>query len=104
MVPLSMLDLLRSSCVTLYYYHKWAPVRMSVAGASTLWISDSGQLCGPEELRRVVYASASLIHRLTPTLIGRGEVLWGEATQVGGASAPRLERGARWRTGCGRPD
>jgi hypothetical protein len=83
-------DLLRSSGATLYYQHKWAPDWMSVAGASTLWISDSGQLRRPDELRRVVYASANLVHRLTPTLIVGGEVLWGEATQVGGASATNL--------------
>jgi hypothetical protein len=58
-----------------------------VAGASTLWISDSGQLRLPDELERVVYASVNLVHRLTPTLIVGGEVLWGQATQVGGASA-----------------
>ena len=83
-------DLLRSSGATLYYQHKWAPDWMTVAGASTLWISDSGQLRRPDELRRVVYASANLAHRLTPTLIVGGEVLWGEATQVGGASATNL--------------
>jgi hypothetical protein len=83
-------DLLRSSGVTLYYQHKWAPDWMTVAGASTLWISDSGQIRGPDELRRVVYASANLVHRLTPTLIVGGEVLGGEATQVGGASATNL--------------
>jgi len=80
-------DLLRSSGVTLYYQHKWAPEWMTVAGASTLWISDDGQIRGPEELRRVVYASANLVHRLTPTLIVGGEVLWGEATRVDGTSA-----------------
>jgi hypothetical protein len=80
-------ELLRSSGVTLYYQHKWAPDWMTVAGASTLWMSDDGELRRPEELRRIVYASANLLHRLTPTLIVGGEVLWGEATQVGGASA-----------------
>jgi hypothetical protein len=80
-------ELLRSSGVTLYYQHKWAPDWMTVAGASTLWTSDDGELRRPEELRRIVYASANLLHRLTPTLIVGGEVLWGEATQVGGASA-----------------
>ena len=80
-------DLLRSSGVTLYYQHKWAPEWMSVAGASTLWITDDGQLRRPDELRRVVYASANLLHRLTPTLIVGGEVLWGEATRVDGSSA-----------------
>lgn len=83
-------DLLRSSGVTLYYQHKWAPDWMSVAGASTLWTSDDDQIRRPGELRRVVYASANLLHRLTPTLIVGGEVLWGEATQVGGASATNL--------------
>lgn len=83
-------ELLRSSGVTLYYQHKWAPDWMTVAGASTLWTSDDGVLRRPDELRRVVYASANLLHRLTPTLIVGGEVLWGEATQVGGASATNV--------------
>ena len=81
------LELLRSSGVTLYYQHKWAPDWMTVAGASTLWVGNDSELRPPEALRRVVYASANLLHRLTPTLIVGGEVLWGEATQVGGASA-----------------
>jgi hypothetical protein len=80
-------DLLRSSGVTLYYQHKWAPDWMTVAGASTLWTSEDGQLRLPDELRRVVYASANLLYRVTPTLIVGGELLWGEATRVGGASA-----------------
>jgi hypothetical protein len=83
-------ELLRSSGVTLYYQHKWAPDWMTVAGASTLWTTDDGELRRPEELRRIVYASANLLHRLTPTLIVGGEVLWGEATQVGGASATNM--------------
>ena len=80
-------DLLRSSGMTLYYQHKWAPEWTTVAGASTLWISDDGQLRRPDELRRVVYASVNLLRRLTPTLIVGGEVLWGEATRVDGTSA-----------------
>jgi hypothetical protein len=79
-------ELVRSSGVTLYYQHKWAPEWMTVAGASTLWIGTDGFRL-PDELKRVTYASVNLIHRLTPTLIVGGEVLWGEATQVGGASA-----------------
>ena len=79
-------ELVRSSGVTLYYQHKWTPDWMTVAGASTLWVSTDG-LRQPDELKRVIYASANLVHRLTPTLIVGGEVLWGEATQVGGASA-----------------
>lgn len=80
------LDLVRTSGATLYYQRRWAPDWMTVAGASTLWVGDDG-LRRPDELRRVVYASVNLIHRLTPTLIVGGEVLWGEATRVDGASA-----------------
>ena len=80
-------DLLRSSGVTLYYQHKWAPDWMTVAGASTLWTSEDGQLRRPDELRRVVYASANLLYRITPTLIVGGELLWGEATRVDGTAA-----------------
>jgi hypothetical protein len=83
------LELVRSSGATLYYQHKWAPDWMTVAGASTLWVSDDG-LRPPDALRRVVYASANLLHRLTPTLIVGGEALWGEATQVGGTSATNV--------------
>jgi hypothetical protein len=79
-------DLVRSSGVTLYYQHKWAPDWMTVGGASTLWVS-TDELRRPDELRRVVYASVNLLHRLTPTLIVGGEVLWGEATRVDGTSA-----------------
>jgi len=79
-------ELLRSSGVTLYYQHKWAPDWMTVAGASTLWTASDGVLRRPDELRRVVYASANLLHRLTPTLIVGGELLWGEATRVDGSS------------------
>ncbi|HTO50360.1 MAG TPA: DcaP family trimeric outer membrane transporter, partial [Burkholderiales bacterium] len=82
-------DLLRSSGVTLYYQHKWTPEWMTVAGASTLWVGTDG-LRRPDELQRVIYASVNLVHRLTPTLIVGGEVLWGEATQVGGASATNV--------------
>ena len=52
-------ELVRSSGVTLYYQHKWAPDWMTVAGASTLWISTDG-LRQPDELKRVIYASANL--------------------------------------------
>jgi hypothetical protein len=84
------LDLLRSTGATLYYQHKWSREWMTSAGASSLWIGDEGQFRGADELRRVVYASANLAHRLTPTLIVGGEVLWGEATRVGGTSATNM--------------
>ena len=79
-------ELVRTSGATLYYQHKWAPEWMTVAGASTLWVSTDGFRL-PDELKRVTYASVNLVHRITPTLIVGGEVLWGEATQVGGAAA-----------------
>jgi hypothetical protein len=80
-------DLLRSSGLTLYYQHKWTPDWMTVAGASTLWTSNDGELRRPDELRRVVYTSLNLVHRLMPQLIVGGELLWGEASRVDGASA-----------------
>jgi hypothetical protein len=92
------LELLRSSGITLYYQHKWAPDWMTVAGASTLWTASDGVLRRPDELRRVVYASANLVHRLTPTLIVGGELLWGEAIRVDGVSATnaRVQLTARY--------
>ena len=52
----------------------------------------------PDELRRVVYASANLIHRLLPTLLVGGEVLWGRATRIDGATATntRLQLSVRY--------
>jgi hypothetical protein len=41
----------------------------------------------PEALRRVVYGSVNLVHRLTPRALVGGELLWGEATRVDGTSA-----------------
>ena len=72
---------------TIYYQHNWAPDWTTITGASTLRISDNGLARGPEELRRLVYASANLAHRVTPTLIVGAEVLWGEATRLNGATA-----------------
>jgi hypothetical protein len=83
------LELVRTSGATLYYQRKWSENWMSVAGASSLWVGTDG-LRSPESLRRVVYASANLVHRLTPTLIVGMEALWGEATRVDGASATNV--------------
>jgi len=92
------LDLVRSTGVTLYYQHQWAPDWMSVAGVSTLAVTDEDVRRRPEELRRVVYASANLLHRLKPQLIVGGELLLGEATRVDGATATnaRLQLSARY--------
>jgi len=83
------LELVRTSGATLYYQHKWTPSWMTVAGGSTLWVTTDG-VRPPDSLRQVVYASANLIHLLTPTLFVGAEVLWGEATRVDGATATNL--------------
>jgi hypothetical protein len=80
------LELLRMSGATLYYERKWSPEWATVAGASTLWVSDDARRPA-ESLRRTLYVSANLIRRLTPTLAAGAEVLWGEARRVDGASA-----------------
>jgi hypothetical protein len=84
--PGGRLELVRSSGATLYYQRQWAPDWMTVAGASALWIGDEG-LRPAESLKRAVYGSVNLIHRLGPRAIVGGELLWGEATRVSGASA-----------------
>jgi len=80
------LSAVRTSGATLYYQRQWAPDWMTVAGASTLRLSDDG-LHVPTALRRIKYASLNLVHRLTPTLLLGAEGLWGEAVSAGGASA-----------------
>jgi hypothetical protein len=80
------LELLRMSGATLYYERKWSPEWATVAGASTLWVSDD-TLRSPEALRRTIYASLNLIRRFTPTVAAGAEVIWGEARRVDGASS-----------------
>lgn len=80
------LRLFRSTGATLYYQHRWAPDWMSVAGASTLWAASNTERL-PDELRRLTYVSANLIHRLLPTLSVGAETLWGRATRVDGVTA-----------------
>jgi hypothetical protein len=80
------LDFARGSGATLYYQRFWTPDWMTVAGASTQWASDAGTR-PPNALNRVAYASANLIHRFAPALLGGVEGLWGRATRVDGISA-----------------
>lgn len=80
------LELLRITGATLYYRRAWAPGWMTVAGASSLRFDGNA----PNALRRIVYASANLIHHLRPTIIVGAEVLWGRASQVDGADATNL--------------
>ncbi|HUN69828.1 MAG TPA: porin [Burkholderiales bacterium] len=91
------LELVRTSGATLYYQHKWDPDWMTVAGASTLRLGDEGML-PPESLRRVVYGSVNLVHRLTPHALVGGELLWGDAKRVDGTSASnaRLQVSVRY--------
>ena len=84
--PAGGLELVRSTGATLYYQRQWAPDWMSVAGASTLRVSDEGSRPA-EALKRANYASVNLVHRLSPRMLLGGEVLWGEATKVSGAAA-----------------
>jgi hypothetical protein len=87
----------RTSGATLYYQRQWAPDWMTVAGVSTLWLSDDG-LHLPAALRRIKYGSLNLIHRVTPTLLVGAEVLWGEAIRADGGSASnaRLQLSLRY--------
>jgi hypothetical protein len=91
------LQLVRSSGATLYYQRHWNADWMSVAGASTLWGSETGTR-PPDALRRLVYASANIVHRLLPTLLVGAEGLWGKATRADGvgASNARLQLSVRY--------
>ena len=62
---------------------------MTVAGASSLRF-DGNAPNAPDALRRIVYASANLIHHLRPTIIVGAELLWGRASQVDGTDATNL--------------
>jgi hypothetical protein len=92
------LETLRNTGATLYYQRKWSPDWMTVVGGSTLWIDADGTLRAPDDLKRIVYVSANLVHRFTPTLLGGVEAMWGEATRVDNASATnaRLQVSVRY--------
>jgi len=97
LTPGDTLALVRMTGATLYYQHQWAPGWQTVAGASTLRADTDGQRA-PDSLDRIVYASANLIHRFTPTLFAGAEVLWGEARRVDGelATNARLQISVRY--------
>lgn len=80
------LETLRMSGATLYYQRRWAAEWSTIAGASTLRVSDDA-LRAPEALRRTIYASVNLIRRFSPTVAAGAEVIWGEARRVDGVSA-----------------
>jgi hypothetical protein len=95
--PAGGLALVRSTGTTVYYQRQWSPDWMSVAGASTLRVSDEG-IRPADALKQATYASVNLVHRLNPRLLLGGELLWGEATKVSGASASnaRLQFSVRY--------
>lgn len=84
--PGGNLALVRTSGSSLYYTRNWSPDWMTVAGASTLRIGDEGIRPGGA-LKSATYASVNLVHRLSSRALVGGELLWGEATRVSGASA-----------------
>lgn len=81
----------------LYYERKWSARWKSVAGVSELR-TDSDGLRPAQDLNRLRYASASLLHRLKPDLYLGAELLWGEARRQDGtaASDSRLQLTARY--------
>jgi hypothetical protein len=81
------LDPLRMTGATLYYQHKWSAQWMSVAGGSTLRVDSEGAPRRTDTLNRLRYLSANLLYRASPTLVFGGEVIAGEAAQVGGETA-----------------
>jgi hypothetical protein len=95
--PGTGIDLSRTSGATVYYQRTWTPDWVSTAGLSTAWVDGDGTR-PPQALRRSIYASLNLLHRLTPTLIVGAEALWGEAQRVDGERAgnARLQASIRY--------
>ena len=81
----------------LYYERQWTARWKSVAGVSELR-TDSEGLRPAEDLTRLRYASASLVHRAGANLLLGAELLWGQATRIDGAQASdtRLQLTARY--------
>src|SRR5262245_32901881 len=80
-----------------YYEHKWLSRWSTTAGISELRAKgDDAQPA--DDLKRVQYASANLVHRLTPNLYLGGELLWGRAERRDGeqASDSRIQLSARY--------
>jgi hypothetical protein len=81
----------------LYYERQWAARWKSVAGVSELR-TDSEGLRPAEDLKRLRYASANLVHRVGANLLVGAELLWGQAIRIDGAQASdtRLQLTARY--------
>src|SRR5262245_21340493 len=80
-----------------YYEHQWLSRWSTTAGISELRAKgDDAQPA--DDLKRVQYASANLVHRLTPNLYLGGEPLRGMAERQNGAQASdsRIQLSARY--------
>jgi hypothetical protein len=91
------LEPLKLSGAYLYYERKWAERWSTTAGASVLRTRSEG-LRPAEDLRRVEYASANLVHRLAADLFLGAELLWGRAERIDGSRADdtRVQLTARY--------
>jgi hypothetical protein len=81
----------------LYYERKWAARWSTTAGVSELRTNSEGRRPA-DDLKRVQYASANLVHRLATDLYLGAEVLWGTAQRQDGAQASdsRVQLTARY--------
>jgi len=77
---------LKLSGAYVYYERKWAERWTTTAGVSALRTKSEG-LRPAADLRRIGYASANLVHRLSTNLFLGAEALWGRAERVDGAEA-----------------
>ena len=91
------LEPLKLSGAYLYYERKWAERWSTTAGVSVLRTRSEG-LRPAEDLRRVEYASANLVHRLAKDLFVGAELLSGRAERIDGSRADdtRVQLTARY--------
>ena len=91
------LEPLRLTGMYLYYERKWAARWNTTAGVSELRTKSEGRRPA-EDLKRLQYASATLVHQLTTHLYLGAEILWGMAERLDGvqASDSRLQLSARY--------
>jgi hypothetical protein len=81
------LEQIRVSGAFLYYERNWSDRWRSTFGGSALWSGGTDGRRPAADLKQLDYVSANLIYRLARNLFVGGEVLWGRATEVGGARA-----------------
>ena len=91
------LEPLKLTGMYLYYERKWAARWSTTAGVSELRTNSAGRRPA-DDLKRVQYASANLVHRLGTDLYLGAEILWGTAQRQDGAQASdsRVQLTARY--------